>query len=155
MCRRWLRYSSTSLLCSLLILSLSLNSGCSKPPRGDRKTTVPVTGKVQVDGKSPGSQIKIMCHNKAGEDTAQPSVSWCLTDNEGVFALSTYESGDGVPPGEYVLTFYWGKMNNVSMSYGGPDQLNKKYDEPKKSPVEFQAQEEPVDLGTIELTTKK
>ncbi len=139
------------------ILVLSISYGCSKPPRGDRKETVQVTGRVSVDGEVPSSAIKVTCHDKDGLDTSQPSYSWSMTGEDGEFALSTYETGDGVPPGNYALTFMWGKMNAVSMSYGGPDQLKGKYDELSESPVDFEvtADSEPIDLGTIELTTAK
>jgi hypothetical protein len=40
------------------------------------------------------------------------------------------------------------------MSYGGPDRLNNRYRDPQKSTVRFTVKDEPVDLGSIELTTK-
>ena len=77
-----------------------------------------------------------------------------FTDEEGKFEISTYESSDGVPAGEYALTFMWGKWN-MSGSYGGPDKLNDRYTDPKTSEVKVTVKDgEPTDLGTIELTTK-
>ncbi|MGH7199971.1 MAG: hypothetical protein ACREJB_05160 [Planctomycetaceae bacterium] len=134
-------------------LVLLLLGSCSEE-RGDRKETFPVTGRVVVDGRPPSSPIKITCHNLAGIDKQDPTYSWCMTGEEGRFSLSTYESGDGVPPGEYALTFFWGEMNLISMSYGGQDKLGGQYDSPEESPATFTVKPgEPTDLGKIELAT--
>lgn len=137
----------------LAVLLLVVAGGCAKKDQPFRKQTVPVKGQITVDGSPPGSAIKIFCHDKGPEDTEHPTVSWCLTDAEGRFSLNTYETGDGVPPGEYTLTFLWGEMNAISRSYGGPDKLNKRYEKPEDSPVTFRAEVgKPVDLGTVDLT---
>lgn len=142
--RQWMLLPIVLVLCS-----------CGEEEVGNRKVTTPVTGQVTVDGKVPSTPIKITCVPVAGIDTDNPSESWCMTSEDGKFALSTYEDGDGVPPGEYTLTFVWGTMNLVSMSYGGPDQLKGRYKDPKTSEFRFTATEgEPVDMGTIALTTK-
>jgi hypothetical protein len=88
-------------------------------------------------------------------DTENPTLSWCLTQSDGSFSLNTYEAGDGVPAGRYALTFFWGKWNAISNSYGGKDQLKDRYSKPEKSPTQFEVDgSAPVDLGTIELSTK-
>jgi hypothetical protein len=68
--------------------------------------------------------------------------------------VSTYRFGDGAPAGEYVLTFMWGKLDPLSMQYGGPDQLNGRYDKRAKSEHRVTVASEEVDLGRIELTSK-
>lgn len=129
--------------------------GCAKKAAPFRKAVIPVKGRITVDGKAPATPIKIECQNTGTLDNVHPTVSWCMTGDNGSFALSTYENGDGVPEGEYALTFLWGEMNLVSMSYGGKDKLNKKYTKPADSPAKFTAKEgTPVDLGEIALTTK-
>ncbi len=52
-----------------------------------------------------------------------PTVSSAFTGPDGEFSISTYESGDGVPAGDYVLTFMWGQKEAFSGRYGGPDKL--------------------------------
>jgi hypothetical protein len=129
---------------------------CGKDPQYS-KATYPVTGLVTVDGAPPGSPVKVHCHSANGIDTKDPTLSSALTDNEGRFHLSTYETGDGVPEGDYLLTFEWGQMNLISMRYGGPDKLKGRYKDPQKSEHKFSVtaqQEGPLDLGTIPLTTK-
>lgn len=129
---------------------------CSCEKEGPyRKETFPVTALVYVDDKLPTSDIKAECHSVAGMDTQHPTVSQGYVGGDGKLAISTYESGDGVPPGEYVLTFYWGEHNLLSRSYGGPDKLKDKYRDPKTSPFKFTVEPgKPTDLGRIDLTTK-
>lgn len=126
--------------------------GCGEKPF--RKQVAAVTGKIQVDGKEPGSSIKVVCHSQHASDAEHPTFSQGFSDDQGNFKISTYETGDGVPEGEYVLTFEWGKMNVLSASYGGPDKLKGRYAKPDKSEIKITAAGEPIDLGTIELKTK-
>lgn len=130
--------------------------GCSSEEEPYRKPTSGVTGQIMVDGTAvpTAEPLKIDCHSVAGVDQKHPTFSSALTGEDGKFQISTYETGDGVPPGEYTLTFMWGKMNIIAASYGGPDRLKKKYSDPKTSEVQFTVKEgEPVDLGVIQLTT--
>jgi hypothetical protein len=120
-----------------------------------RKQTFPVMGKVSVDGKPPGSGIQIECHPVAGMDAQHPTVSQTESDAEGTFKISTYSAGDGVPAGDYILTFTWLEFNVMSRSYGGPDKLGGKYADPKTSTIKITVKEgSETDLGTIELKTK-
>ncbi len=130
-------------------------SGCAEEQKPFRKAVVPVKGRITVDGKPPSSPIKIDCHATGPADAQHPTSSACITAPDGSFALSTYEDGDGVPEGDYALTFFWGDFNLVSMNYGGKDKLNRRYAKPADSPTKFTAKDgAPVDLGEIALTTK-
>ena len=143
-----------------LLLAVSLSgfiAGCSGEEPPFRKETAGLTGQVFVDGEPVPVTAPLMveCHNVAGFDQEHPTVSSALTREDGKFEISTYESGDGVPPGEYVLTFMWGKMNLIAGSYGGPDQLKGKYSDPETSTFKVTVKSgEPADLGRIELVTK-
>ena len=138
----------------LVLLSLVF-TGCNHVEEPYTKKTYPVKGKITVDGKAPGSPIQINCVNKGEVDTEHPTLSRGSSDNDGVFELSSYTTGDGLPPGEYALTFVWKKFDLVNRGYSGPDKLKKRYDSPQKSKIEFSVKEgDEVDLGVIELTTK-
>ncbi len=132
-----------------------VTSSCGEKRDEGRKTTFPVTGRLLVDGKPPGSPVAVRCYPVEGIDKKQPTVSSAFTANDGAFQISTYESGDGIPEGKYILTFMWGKRNAFTMQYGGPDKLKGRYSNKKKSQIKVTVTAgEPVDLGTIELTTK-
>ena len=119
-----------------------------------RKETFPLTGEVYVDDK-PAGQVQVTCHNVAGIDAEHPTFSRAITDEEGKFSISTYESADGLPEGEYVLTFMWGKIDLLKGGYSGPDKLGERYQDPKTS--KFRVTVEPgkeTEVQRIELTAK-
>jgi hypothetical protein len=136
-----------------VLLLIAFTAACAKQA-SDRKETYPVTGEVYVDGR-PAPMIQVNLHNLAGIDQQQPTHSSAFTDDAGKFEVSTYEQGDGVPEGEYVLSFVWGQFNMVSMQYGGPDKLKDKYADPKTSTFKVRVEKgKPANLGRIELETK-
>lgn len=124
-------------------------------PKGPpQKETFPVKGTVSVDGQ-PAGTLAVYCNNVVGMDTKMPTVSQTFTKDDGSFEISTYGQSDGVPEGEYTLTFMWGKPDKLHGGYGGPDKLNGRYKDPKASKSRFKVEKgKPVDLGKIELTTK-
>lgn len=139
------------LIASLFLMSITCY-GCSGGAP-DRKETCKVTGQVIIDGK-PTESVGVYCHDLNGFDKTDPTVSSTLSGRDGKFEMSTYEKGDGVPPGEYAMTFMWGQYN-FKMEYSGPDKLNKRYSDQKNSKFIFKVEPgEEKDLGQIQLTTK-
>jgi hypothetical protein len=133
---------------AMALLVLSMGCGGSDV---NRKATFPVKGKVTA----PGSGIQIECHPVAGLDTQNPTVSRTECDAEGTFSISTYTAGDGVPAGDYILTFVWQEFNIMSRNYGGPDKLKGRYADAAKSTVKVTVKSEgETDLGEIALVTK-
>ena len=128
---------------------------CSCSEQGPpRKETYPVTGEVYVDGQ-PAAQLAVRCTDVKGIDKEAPTVSSAFTDETGKFEIATYEASDGVPEGEYVLTFEWGQWNTISGQYGGPDKLNGRYNNLETSENRFKVEKgKQTDLGRIELTTE-
>jgi hypothetical protein len=138
------------LICLGLLVSLL---GCG--PKGPaRKSTVKVTGVVLVEGAPPSSSIQIQCHNVAGIEQQMPTLSQAMTNHGGVFELSTYETGDGAPPGDYIITMKWQTFNTMSMTYSGEDRLNGRYSDPATSTFKFTVKDQPLDLGELQLTLK-
>lgn len=129
-------------------------AGCGGPGI-DKKPTFPVTGSITVDGNVPDSPIQIECHPQDGFDVERPTVSRTESDLDGKFTISTYESGDGVPPGNYVVTFAWQEFNIMSREYSGKDKLNGRYSDPAKSTITLTVEDgKPTDMGVVALTTK-
>ena len=142
---------------ALFGITLWLVTGCSgyEPPKPDKKVeTTVVSGVVLVDGK-PAAQLAVKCYPIGGAKQEGIPSATAFTDKDGKFKLGTYESGDGVPPGKYKLTFFWGQRNLISGRYEGPDKLKGRYANPKKSKFEITVEPgKPLDLGEIKLTTK-
>lgn len=132
---------------------LFLLSGCSGRP-SDWKETVPVTGVVYVDGK-PAEGVQVIFHPDGGMDKEQPTETKAMSDKEGNFAASTYELADGAPLGSYTLTIEWPKLNTISMTFDG-DQLGGKYAKVEKSEWKINVESgKPIDLGQIDLKSKR
>lgn len=138
--------SQVVLLC---LLSMGCVGGERKPP--NLKPVLPVSGLVHVDG-APKAGINIVFHAKT-QDPKNATLSMASTDAEGRFKAWTYQPDDGIPPGDYTLTF-----NDQSEAKphlrDNPDLLNGKYSDPVKSEFKVTVPESgaPVDMGTIELT---
>jgi hypothetical protein len=83
---------------SIVILSC-LVLGCGGP----KPTLVPVTGKVTKDGQ-PVTAGSIYLHAASAGAYEKDSPS-SLLQVDGSFAIKTFPFGDGVPPGDYKVTF--------------------------------------------------
>jgi len=135
-------------------LAVCVVEGCAeKLPDGPRVPTTPVAGVVLVDGR-PAEYLSVSCEPQFERAAEIPGAS-AFTDKDGKFAISTFEAGDGAPPGKYKLTFMWGQINLLNGQYGGPDKLKGRYRKAASSEHEVTVGDQPLDLGTIELTTKK
>lgn len=138
-----------------LCLTILILFSCNRAEEPYSKKTFPVKGKITVDGKEPGSPVQVKCHNVGKIDTKHPTASGCKTANDGSFEISTYTTGDGIPEGDYTLTFQWKKYNSMSRGYSGPDKLKKRYDKAENSTIKFSVIDgKSTDLGVIDLTTK-
>ncbi len=140
-------------LVGALPLTLAVLAGCKEEfANGPRVPTFPVTGQVLVDGK-PAAALSVRCEPTFEKAPEVPS-SAAFTTDDGKFAISTFESGDGAPAGKYKVVFFWGQFNLMSGQYGGPDKLRDRYRKPENSQWEITVGSEPIDLGKIELSTK-
>jgi len=140
------------------VFLVSLLASCGKKDQPFRKVTVSVTGQVFVDGRPPSSPLEIFCVSTGGVDQEHPTASAATTDEQGRFSMSTYVTGDGVPVGEYTLSFSSNSGGEMFVPYaGGGKGKGKSRKQPKKlkkKVVKFQVVEgHPVDLGRIDLTT--
>jgi hypothetical protein len=133
----------------IVVVSFSLCSCRAKGPA--RQKTYPVIGKVTVDGKGV-AHVKVMAKAKEAGDPKFPILPQAITKDDGSFELFSYEPGDGIPSGEYALTFTWQDLDGLR--YAGPDKLKKRYAEPAKSMFKVTVEKGPKDLGTIDLKTK-
>lgn len=97
--------------CSAVLLCISLSlpalTGCGgDPATADRPATVPVQGTVTMDGKPvEGATVTFMPATQARPgQAAQGNAAVDRTDAKGHYEATTFEAGDGVVPGDYVVT---------------------------------------------------
>lgn len=77
----------------LMIPCMFLLVGC-----GENRGTLPISGKVTYQGK-PVANARVVFVSKSGGRSADG-----LTNSDGIYRLGTFMAGDGVLPGEYLVT---------------------------------------------------
>jgi hypothetical protein len=128
----------------LLLLSLVLcAAGCGQADPS-LKPVYPVQGSLFVKGK-PAKGAAVMFHPlplEAGRPTALTSRG--TVSDDGAFRLTTYNTDDGAPEGEYAVTVYWpGKRSRGASEDADaldlpPDQLGLRYVDPSASAIKIQ-----------------
>ena len=119
-----------------------------------QKPTFKVRGIVVVDGAVPAPNVSVICHPSGEKTKPGENLPSAKTDSEGKFEFLTYKAADGVPAGNYVITFSQRKYDLQKHKYTGPDLLKDRYHDPAKSKFEFKVENKSLDLGKFELTTK-
>jgi hypothetical protein len=119
------RISLASLAGMVLLL------GCGKTTR-ERKPVFPVSGKVLFNGR-PAAGALIAFHPAEELDNPRALRPIATVARDGTFRLTTYDTNDGAPAGEYVVTVYWpGPLPKHSPpGEVGPDQLGGRYATPR------------------------
>ncbi len=140
----------------------SCGSGKPKIKEIEQVPVVPVTATINVDGE-PAEGVRVT-FNPLGESSAEKmrhTISG-ITDEEGHPKLQMIFGGEeGVPPGEYYLTFLWLDTSKVTMGRKDPgqekrnDKLHGRYlEEGRNTPHVKVIEDTPLDLGTINLKSK-
>ncbi|MCA9270409.1 MAG: carboxypeptidase regulatory-like domain-containing protein [Planctomycetales bacterium] len=137
------------------LLLLAMASGC-----GDGRITVhPVAGQVLVDGQ-PADNASVVFHPTGADATITALRPSARTDEQGRFSLSTYQRGDGAPPGTYKITVTWNgpppdtRPEDVPEQerHSGPDRLAGAYDDPSTTTLSAEVATGPNQLAPLELT---
>lgn len=116
---------SVALAILLSLFAGTVLAGCSRSGP-QRVTTHPVQGKITFQGQPIGGAFVVL-HPK---EAAAPDVptSRAHVQPDGTFRVSTYDSADGAPAGEYVVTVQWQKLVKSGGDFvPGPNLLPTKY----------------------------
>lgn len=124
-----------------------------RPPIADPVPLAAVSGRVVVDQLPvAGVQVRyIPCSEIAETRERFLNRFFVHTDEDGLFSLSTYVDGDGIPYGEYVLEFTW-----LEQCFSGEkDRLRGAYSDPQKPFLRISVDRHTgnLNLGTIRLQT--
>ena len=101
---------------SLLAAVLSL-SGCSKD--GDFRKTYSVSGTIAIDGVAAEPGIIVALHPQYEETDKYPIHPKGETAAGGSFKITTYNTDDGAPEGDYIATVEWPQRVGMSPHFGG------------------------------------
>jgi hypothetical protein len=139
--------SSRSLLVSLCGLAVLSLASCSQ---GGRKSVYSASGKVFFRGQpAQGALVTLIPLEDDDSGTPRPGAQ---VKKDGSFRLSTYRSYDGAPAGSYAVAIvYRSPIRKVDDENAGPDLLQGKYSDPKKTPLRVVIQEGPNELTPFDL----
>lgn len=120
-----------------LVLSVTFACvlGCgSGTPLMPGVTPVPV--EVAYEGKPPVGAV-VTLHPTNDDTSVVAARPRGLVGADGRVALTTYHTGDGAPPGEYIVTVEWRPIveNASDDDKPGPDRLKGRFADPETSPL--------------------
>jgi|SRR5687768_14358113 len=103
---------------SLLVpaAAVLLVAGCAGD---DFRKTHPVSGMLTINGAPADPGVLVWLHPQFPEDDRYPIHPKGETTEGGAFTIATYNSGDGAPEGEYVITVEWPQRIGMSPHFSG------------------------------------
>jgi len=123
----------TNVASTVAIIILLVLAGCGRSGP-QRAATNPTKGSITYQGQPIGGAFLAM-HPKAGAAADVPTAT-AVVQPDGRFAITTYDTGDGVPEGDYVVTIQWRKATKSGGEFvPGPNLLPAKYSRPESSDV--------------------
>jgi hypothetical protein len=115
-------------------------SGCGGSPERP-EVVYPLTGALEFEGQ-PAVGASIVLYPQDELISARPKAT---VNDDGTFAVTTYEPGDGAPPGEYKVTVEWRRPVAGRESAGDdqppPNVLPSTYASPQTTPLTVTVEE--------------
>jgi BON domain len=122
---------TTALATTVALLAGLLLIGCGRSGPS-RVATHPTKGVITYQGQPVGGAF-VALHPKEAAAAEVPTPT-AIVQPDGSFAVTTYDAGDGLPEGEYVVTVQWRKAVKQGGEYlPGPNLLPAKYGKPETS----------------------
>ncbi len=132
-------FSGAAFGMAVLVLGAFL-SGCGGQPERP-EVVYPLTGELQFEGK-PAAGASIVLHAQDEAIAARPIAT---VNEDGTFAVTTYEPGDGAPPGEYKVTVEWHRpvagQNVEGDELPPPNVIPPAYARPQTTPLTITVEE--------------
>ena len=125
-----------------------VGAGCSEPD--GRLPVYRVAGRVSVRNEVPEGALVVLYPTGAAPGEIRPSAK---VQQDGSFELTTYETSDGAPAGEYVATLQWNKIKKQGGDYvAGPNLVPRAYAVATTSPWKVRVAAEPNTLPPLAIS---
>jgi hypothetical protein len=146
-------------LSGLCVLFFGSFVGCGSSESAQYLPVFPAAGTVQVDGKPPVGAFLVL-HPKAGfqrgpdGELVRPHG---VVGEDGSFQLTSYQTNDGAPVGEYIVTFELRKVLKYAGGDAGPgpNLIPAQYTKVGTSPVVVKIEATRNHLPSISLTAAR
>ncbi|TWT34838.1 hypothetical protein [Blastopirellula retiformator] len=145
-----LRTGVAAVLGLALIASLAGCSGAS----GDSPGVTPASGTVSYKGKPLEDAFLSLYPVAAASGEPNIPLPRARSKADGTFQLSTYNTGDGAPPGKYQVAVSWaGSLQGLTEEErdARPERLPRKYTKPATSGIVVEIGDTETKLPAIEL----
>ncbi len=131
----------------VIVTALSLLAGCGRSSP-NRATVYPVTGSVQTKGKGIAHVwVTFLALDRQEGPGLETEV---LTNPDGQFRATTYDTGDGLPPGHYAVFLIWPDVVTDDPALGG-DKLRGRYNDRQKPAFTIEVKPEPNNIPSFDV----
>lgn len=140
----------------LFFLASGVLQGCTHhKPGKDWLPTYHTEGYVTVKGEPAVGAIVRLFPLVPQADTKTPVIPTGVVNEEGLFELTSYSTGDGAPEGEYAITIEWPdptmSATQSATPEDPPDRLLHRFSDPKRSKLKASISAEDNLLDEISL----
>lgn len=136
-------------LAAMALLAAAAVVGCGSGP--DRIPVYKAAGKITFNNQ-PVDGAFLVLHPKGAAPQADVPKPTALVKADGTFEPTTFDTADGAPAGDYVVTIEWRKLVNTGGEWApGPNLLPAKYSNPATSDLVIHVAEGSNELPPITL----
>ncbi len=136
-------------LAAMALLAAAALTGCGGGP--DRIPVFKASGKITFNNQ-PVDGAFLVLHPKGAAPSGDVPKPTALVKPDGTFEPTTFDSADGAPAGDYVVTIEWRKLVNTGGEWApGPNLLPVKYSNPETSDLVIHVAEGSNELPPITL----
>ena len=137
-----------------LIILVAMLPGCTRSEYPNE--TYPVRGRIQTVDGTPARDVRVTLHSEKLISEGDPFRPSGMTNDQGIFKLTTYETHDGAPAGDYAITFRWATPQKSLLDPLPKDKLDNRFAMPTEKSLTCKViVSDTQDLGTFEIDTKK
>ena len=115
-----------------------------------------MSGKIQTIDGTPARDVRVTLHSEKLISAGDPFRPSGMTDDQGIFKLTTYETHDGAPAGNYAITFRWAPPQKSLLDPIPKDKFDNRFAMPTEDSLTCEVKvSDTQDLGTFEIDLDK